>query len=183
MLASGSLAPQFPWVPLDGVHYWDGGLVDNAPLADAIDSFSADPQVSGCWWCSTSTRCAPGSRPTFPRCRIGCTSSATATGCARTPAPRERVNQLVSTIDELAALVPPEAMPDALRARGRPGPPVQDRDRGGRGHAEPGRRHGLGTEQSPVDDAEGLRDFSARTVELRRSAGYRITTEKLAPHL
>ena len=32
-------------MPIDDAHYWDGGLVDNAPLADAIDSFSADPDV------------------------------------------------------------------------------------------------------------------------------------------
>ena len=40
-----------------------------------------------------------------------------------------------------------------------------------------------GSDRSPVDDSEGLRDFSARTVELRRSAGYRIASEKLAGYL
>ena len=45
ILASGSLAPQFPWVEIGGASYWDGGLVDNTPLGDAIDAFSDDPDA------------------------------------------------------------------------------------------------------------------------------------------
>jgi NTE family protein len=44
ILASGSLAPQFPWVEIGGASYWDGGLVDNTPLGDAIDAFSDDAE-------------------------------------------------------------------------------------------------------------------------------------------
>jgi NTE family protein len=44
VLASGSLAPQFPWTDIaDGAeprHYWDGGIVDNTPLGAAIDAFT-----------------------------------------------------------------------------------------------------------------------------------------------
>jgi predicted acylesterase/phospholipase RssA len=49
VLASGSLAPQFPWIDIsDGEkhHYWDGGIVDNTPLGYAIDGFSDDPGVT-----------------------------------------------------------------------------------------------------------------------------------------
>jgi hypothetical protein len=42
---------------------------------------------------------------------------------------------------------------------------------------------GSGSDQSPTDDSEGLRDFSARTVEMRRVTGYRIASEKLAGYL
>ena len=50
ILASGSIPPQFPWTDISdrrGVmhHYWDGGIVDNTPLGDAIDAFSAAPSV------------------------------------------------------------------------------------------------------------------------------------------
>ena len=42
VLASGSLPPQFPWTDIgagtDVHHYWDGGVVDNTPLGDAIDA-------------------------------------------------------------------------------------------------------------------------------------------------
>src|SRR5262249_27998982 len=40
VLASGSLPPGFPWTEIDGMPYWDGGLVDNTPLGTAIDAFS-----------------------------------------------------------------------------------------------------------------------------------------------
>ena len=40
VLASGSLPPQFPATPIDGASYWDGGIVDNTPLGDAIAAFS-----------------------------------------------------------------------------------------------------------------------------------------------
>src|SRR6516225_3574744 len=51
VLASGSIPPQFPWTDVgdrDGKehHYWDGGIVDNTPLGDAIDAFSSDPGVT-----------------------------------------------------------------------------------------------------------------------------------------
>src|SRR4051794_20646199 len=45
ILASASLAPAFPWTEINGRKYWDGGLVDNTPLGDAIDAFSDTPEV------------------------------------------------------------------------------------------------------------------------------------------
>ena len=51
VLASGSIPPQFPWTDISAgagnvCHYWDGGIVDNTPLGDAIDAFSSDPGVT-----------------------------------------------------------------------------------------------------------------------------------------
>jgi predicted acylesterase/phospholipase RssA len=40
VLASGSLPPQFPALAVDGKPCWDGGIVDNTPLGDAIAAFS-----------------------------------------------------------------------------------------------------------------------------------------------
>jgi hypothetical protein len=39
---AASLAPQFPWTEVGGGLYWDGGLVDNTPLGDAIEALSRD---------------------------------------------------------------------------------------------------------------------------------------------
>ena len=40
-MASGSLAPQFPVdAGRAARNYWDGGLVDNTPLGDALEAFS-----------------------------------------------------------------------------------------------------------------------------------------------
>jgi NTE family protein len=51
VLASGSIPPQFSWTDIDGGdgkprHYWDGGIVDNTPLGDAIDAFSPDRDIT-----------------------------------------------------------------------------------------------------------------------------------------
>ncbi len=50
VLASGSLAPQFPWTQIgegtDAHYYWDGGLVDNTPLGTAMDAFTAAAGVT-----------------------------------------------------------------------------------------------------------------------------------------
>ncbi len=45
VVASGSLAPQLPWTEIKGFRYWDGGLVDNTPLGDAMEAFSTDDKV------------------------------------------------------------------------------------------------------------------------------------------
>lgn len=37
LFASGALPPSFPPVKLKGTEYWDGGILDNAPLAPVID--------------------------------------------------------------------------------------------------------------------------------------------------
>ncbi len=45
VLASGSLPPGFPATPICGASFWDGGIVDNTPLGDAIDAFSGSGDV------------------------------------------------------------------------------------------------------------------------------------------
>ncbi len=37
IMASGALPPGFGSVPIDGEHYWDGGLVSNTPLSAVLD--------------------------------------------------------------------------------------------------------------------------------------------------
>ena len=39
VLASGALPPGFPFVEIDGEHYWDGGLVSNTPLQHVIEYY------------------------------------------------------------------------------------------------------------------------------------------------
>jgi predicted acylesterase/phospholipase RssA len=45
IMASGSLAPQFPWTEINRRFYWDGGLVDNTPLGDAMEIFSEGAEI------------------------------------------------------------------------------------------------------------------------------------------
>lgn len=41
IMASGALPPGFPPVPIDGQHYWDGGIVSNSPLWYVLDESPA----------------------------------------------------------------------------------------------------------------------------------------------
>ena len=50
IVASGSLAPQFPWTKVGTQLYSDGGIVDNTPLGDAMEAFSRRREVYRCWW-------------------------------------------------------------------------------------------------------------------------------------
>ena len=45
VLASGSLPPGFPAIAINGASFWDGGVIDNTPLGDAIDAFSGSDDV------------------------------------------------------------------------------------------------------------------------------------------
>ncbi len=69
VLASGSLPPGFPWTEIDGMPYWDGGLVDNTPLGTAIDAFSTDRDVD-----RMLVVMKRGCRATSPGSRIACTN-------------------------------------------------------------------------------------------------------------
>lgn len=42
VLASGALPPGLPPVEIDGVHYWDGGLVSNTPLSHVVEDCRDD---------------------------------------------------------------------------------------------------------------------------------------------
>jgi NTE family protein len=45
IMASGALPPGFPPIEIDGEHYWDGGLVSNAPLQYVIDNSLAQDML------------------------------------------------------------------------------------------------------------------------------------------
>ena len=45
VLASGSLPPGFPATEVNDASFWDGGVVDNTPLGDAIHAFSGSGDV------------------------------------------------------------------------------------------------------------------------------------------
>jgi NTE family protein len=183
VLASGSLAPQFPWVPVGSALYWDGGLVDNAPLGDAIDSFSDGPDVQRLL-VVMNLYPLRARRPTnLPEVQDRVHELSYGNRLRQDTRSAERVNRLVTTIDELAALVPADAMPAALRREVQRAQlykivTVVDIDM-----QNPSGSTASTADQRPADDTDGLRDFSARTVELRRSAGYHIAADRLAGHL
>ncbi|NVD44796.1 patatin-like phospholipase family protein [Qipengyuania atrilutea] len=45
VMASGALPPGLPWIEIEGVKYWDGGLVSNTPLAHVLRECRGDALV------------------------------------------------------------------------------------------------------------------------------------------
>jgi len=178
VMASGSLPPQFPWTTIGDRDYWDGGLVDNAPLGDVIDAFSHGDDVSRVLVVMDLYPL----RARLPRTLADVDDRAHELSFGnRMRQDREtaaRVNDFVRTIDELAALAPAEAISPDLAARvswAREFKMIDIIDidmQNPSGELRP---------QNAADDEFGLRDFSSGTVRRRRDAGYRIARERLAP--
>ena len=175
VLASGSLPPQFPSTDMkEGVvrHYWDGGIVDNTPLADAIDAFSLGADVNRLLVVMNlfpQTSRLPTSyfevTERVDELRFG-------NRVHQDVRAAERVNMLASAIDELANLVPgklPAELANSV-AKARAMKLVNTVE--------------LTLEASPgldQDDDYGFRDFSREGIELRKTAGRAIALDTLRP--
>jgi predicted acylesterase/phospholipase RssA len=181
VLASGSLPPGFPWTEIDGMPYWDGGIVDNTPIGTAIDAFSTDPQVYRLLVVMNL----------YPlRARLPANLAAVEDrmhelsygnrlrqdqGIAR------RINALVETIESLAELAPSAALDDRLHAR-------LDEARRYKildtivniDMQDPGITLVPGA-KNPADDKDGMRDFSPETVQRRRRDGFKFAHAILQP--
>lgn len=181
VLASGSLPPGFPWTEIDGMPYWDGGLVDNAPLGLAIDAFSTDPDVDRMLVVMNLYPL----RARLPRNLAGVEDRmhelSYGNRIRQDHDSARRINALVETIDELAAKVAPDDRSDWLNAR-----------------LDEARRYKVidcivnidmqdpavtlvPSAQSPADDKNGMRDFSPETVRRRRRDGFRFAQDVLRP--
>jgi NTE family protein len=174
VLASGSLPPQFPWTDVKGGtkvhHYWDGGIVDNTPLGDAIDAFNVDKSVRRVLVIMnlfpTIAR-LPGSllevTERVDQLRFG-------NRVHQDSKTAERINDLITTIDGLVGLVPGE-LPEGLAEK-----------------VNEARAYKLvetieitlQPERESTDNY-GFRDFSREGIESRRAAGRAIALAKLRP--
>lgn len=175
VLASGSLPPQFPWTDIkEGAvrHYWDGGIVDNTPLTDAIDAFSLGPEVNRLLVVMNlfpQTARLPTSffevTERVDELRFG-------NRLHQDVRAAERVNMLASTIDELAKLVPGN-LPSELAnnvAKARAMKLVNT--------VELTLEAASGSDQ---EDDYAFRDFSREGIETRKAAGRAIALETLRP--
>ena len=171
VLASGSLPPQFPWTDIEEGSelraYWDGGLVDNTPLGDAIDAFNPGDDVDRVLVIMNLFP-AEAKRPSsllevnerINQLRFG----------NRTQQDKKtasRINELVGTIEALAGLVPGE-LPPEVAAR-----------------VEAARRYKhvnsveISLPAKEVADQYGFRDFSSLGIERRRADGRMRALEAL----
>jgi NTE family protein len=181
VLASGSLPPGFPWTEIDGMPYWDGGLVDNTPLGLAIDAFSTGPDVDRMLVVMNLYPL----RARLPRNLAGVEDRMHELSFGnRTRQDHDmarRINALVETIDELATHVAPDDRSDWLNAR-----------------LDEARRYKIidaivnidmqdpaamlvPAAQNPADDKDGMRDFSPDTVRRRRRDGFKFAHDILLP--
>jgi len=184
ILASGSLAPQFPWTPIEAPkrngeleirNYWDGGLVDNTPLGDALEAFSEDDKV---YRLLIVLNLYPlkGSLPKnlFDVAdRVHELSFGNRLRQDRASA--SRVNKLVRAIEGLGKIADPKALAADKK--------LQDA-------VAEARRYKIaktveidlqrpGAAQAPEDNESGLRDFSAATVGRRREHGRTIAHHEI----
>jgi predicted acylesterase/phospholipase RssA len=181
VLASGSQPPGFPWTEIDGMPYWDGGIVDNTPLGLAIDAFSADAAVDRMLVVMNLYPL----RARLPRNLAAVEDRlhelSFGNRLRQDHDMARRINALVETIDELATKVAPDDRGDWLNAR-----------------LDEARRYKLidaivnidmqdpaatlvPSAQNPADDKDGMRDFSPDTVRRRRRDGFKFAHDILRP--
>ena len=181
VLASGSLPPGFPWTEIDGMPYWDGGIVDNTPLGLAIDAFSADAAVDRMLVVMNLYPL----RARLPRNLAAVEDRlhelSFGNRLRQDHDMARRINALVETIDELATKVAPDDRGDWLNAR---------LDEAGRyklidaivniDMQDPAATL-VPSAQNPADDKDGMRDFSPDTVRRRRRDGFKFAHDILRP--
>lgn len=181
VLASGSLPPGFPWTEIDGMPHWDGGLVDNTPLGLAIDAFSPDAEVDRMLVVMNLYPL----RARLPR-NLAVVEDrmhelSFGNRLRQDHDTARRVNALVETIEDLAALVPPAALDERLRARLDEARRYKIIDAIVNIDMQDPSATLIPAAQNPADDKDGMRDFSPETVGRRRREGFKFAHDILRP--
>ena len=181
VLASGSLPPGFPWTEIDGMPYWDGGIVDNTPLGLAIDAFSADAAVDRMLVVMNLYPLRARLPRNLAAVQDRLHELSFGNRLRQDHDTARRINALVETIEELAAKVAPDDRSEWLNAR-----------------LDEARRYKIidaivnidmqdpaatlvPSTQNPADDKDGMRDFSPNTVRRRRRDGFKFAQDILRP--
>lgn len=179
VLASGSLPPAFPATTTGNGDFWDGGIIDNTPLGDAVDAFSGSDDADRILIVMNLFRKerAPPKNMIEANDRLSELRYGNRLRQDRQNA--HTVNELLQTIEELAALVPQDSMGQHLEARVfgarrfKVLDAITDIDL-----ADPVLMKEAGL--SPrSEESGGFRDFSKTGIERRHDAGYRIAQLKL----
>ena len=179
IMASGSLAPQFPWTQIGRQIFWDGGIVDNTPLGDAMEAFSEDDAVFRLLVVMNLYPLTAKEPRNLLDVADRVHELSYGNRLRQDSEAAERINKLVKTIGQLykaatAAGVRFDDDIETLVANIRHYKLVTT--------VEIDLQKATGP-QDPTDDSDGLRDFSPRTVDLRRRHGHARAMRKLAPVL
>jgi predicted acylesterase/phospholipase RssA len=179
VLASGSLPPGFPATAIGGDEFWDGGIIDNTPLGDAIDAFSKSSGADRILIVMNLFRKerAPPKNMIEVNDRLAELRYGNRLRQDRQNA--HNVNELLQTIEELVGLVPPDSMDQQLEAR------VDDARRfkvldaiTDIDLADPDLMKDAGFSQAPGESG-AFRDFSTTGIQRRHDIGYRIAQLRL----
>jgi predicted acylesterase/phospholipase RssA len=178
VLASGSLPPPFPWTTIGNRLYWDGGIVDNTPLGDVIDAFTPGEEVDRLLIAMNLYPLRGRVPENLADVEDRVHELQLGNRMRQDRQIARRINALVETIEEFAALHPPkdpwlQARLDEAR-RYKVIDAITEID-----FQDPS--DGPVIPQDPADDQFGLRDFSPPTVARRRQNGYARAREKLLP--
>jgi NTE family protein len=180
VLASGSLPPQFPAEPIGGTSYWDGGVVDNTPLGDAIAAFAGAEEAERFLVVMNLFR---KERP-LPKNLIEVNDRLAelryGNRLRQDQENAETINTLACTVDLLAARMRDDQVDDDLRQRIAAArrfkvlEEIIDIDL-----ADPVLMTAAGL-PTASEQSGGFRDFSAAAVQRRHDAGYRLAQIKLS---
>lgn len=176
VLASGSLPPQFPWTEIGGRRFWDGGIVNNAPLGDAIAAFSHGKDIDRILVVMDLYPLRGRLPTTIPEVEDRVHELSFGNRLRQDHQVADQINDLIGTIEQLARLVPADAMTAPLQERVQRASEyklvtVVDIDMQTR----------AGGGEDPTDDKDGIRDFSAPTVACRREHGHANAYNSLFP--
>jgi len=173
VLASGSLPPGFPWTDIaagaETRHYWDGGLVDNTPLGEAIDAFTAGPGVTRLLVVMNLFPEQARLPQTYAEVSGRLNQLHYGNRMHQDTKNAGQINELVSTIEDLVKLVP-GALPPELEGRVADARTLK--------LVEP-IEIALVSDAVAYRDASAFRDFSGPGIEARRKAGRALTLDKL----
>jgi predicted acylesterase/phospholipase RssA len=179
ILASGSLPPGFPATLINGSSYWDGGIVDNTPLGDAVDAFSGSQDVDRILVVMNLFRKSRALPKNMIEVNDRLDELRYGNRLRQDRGNAHATNELLQTIRDLAAVVPDGSLDAELAAR------VDDANRftildaiTDIDLADPDLMAEAGLALSS-EESGAFRDFSADGIKRRHDIGYRLAQLKL----
>jgi predicted acylesterase/phospholipase RssA len=117
VLASGSLPPGFPAIAIPDTSFWDGGVIDNTPLGDAIEAFSGSVEVDRILVVMNLFRKKRAPPTNMVEVNDRLSELRYGNRLRQDRANANTINQLLETIDALAAAIPAGSLDPSLEKR------------------------------------------------------------------
>ena len=117
VLASGSLPPGFPAIAIPDTSFWDGGVIDNTPLGDAIEAFSGSVEVDRILVVMNLFRKKRAPPTNMVEVNDRLSELRYGNRLRQDRANANTINRLLETIDALAAAVPAGSLDPSLQQR------------------------------------------------------------------